>query len=181
MNLHTKQQYIHRHRKQTYSYWRGGRRQNTLDVWNNRYTLLYIRQVTNEGRPYSAENYPQYIALTYKGKEYEKRLCVCACVCVYRDFPSGSDGKESAHTGFSPWVRKIPWRREWQPTPVFLPGESHGQRSLAGYNLWVANSQTWLSDYHSLKELNGILTPEKMQWIHIWDLGFKVRAKVKIM
>ena len=35
--------------------------------------------------------------------------------------------------GFDPWVRKIPWRREWQPTPVFLPAESHGQRSLAGY------------------------------------------------
>ena len=34
---------------------------------------------------------------------------------------------------FDPWVRKIPWRMEWQPTPVFLPGESHGQRSLAGY------------------------------------------------
>ena len=38
--------------------------------------------------------------------------------------------------GFNPWVRKIPWRRKWQPTPVFLPGESHGQRSLAGYSLW---------------------------------------------
>ena len=35
--------------------------------------------------------------------------------------------------GFDPWVRKIPWRREWQPTPVFLSGEFHGQRSLAGY------------------------------------------------
>ena len=34
------------------------------------------------------------------------------------------------------WVGKIPWRREWQPTPVFLPGESHGQRSLEGYSLW---------------------------------------------
>jgi len=33
-------------------------------------------------------------------------------------------------------LRKIPWRREWQPTPVFLPGESHGQRSLAGYSPW---------------------------------------------
>jgi len=38
--------------------------------------------------------------------------------------------------GFDPWVGKIPWRREWQPTPVFLPGEFHGQRSLAGYSLW---------------------------------------------
>ena len=36
--------------------------------------------------------------------------------------------------GFNPWVRKIPWRREWQPTPVFLPGEYHGQRSLTGYS-----------------------------------------------
>ena len=39
-------------------------------------------------------------------------------------------------SGFNPWVGKIPWRRKWQPTPVFLPGESHGQRSLAGYSPW---------------------------------------------
>ena len=37
---------------------------------------------------------------------------------------------------FDPWVRKIPWRREWQPSPVFLPGESHGQRSLVGHRPW---------------------------------------------
>ena len=36
--------------------------------------------------------------------------------------------------GFDLWVRKIPWRRKWQPTPVFLPGKFHGQRSLAGYS-----------------------------------------------
>ena len=35
---------------------------------------------------------------------------------------------------FDPWVRKIPWRRKWQPSPVFLPGKSHGQRSLVGYS-----------------------------------------------
>ena len=34
---------------------------------------------------------------------------------------------------FDPWVRKIPWSRKWQPTPVFLPGEPHGQKSLEGY------------------------------------------------
>ena len=33
-------------------------------------------------------------------------------------------------TGFDPWIRKIPWRRKWQPTPLFLHGEFHGQRSL---------------------------------------------------
>ena len=38
--------------------------------------------------------------------------------------------------GFHPWVRKIPWRRKWQPNPVFLLGESHGQRSLVGYSPW---------------------------------------------
>ena len=35
-----------------------------------------------------------------------------------------------------PWVRKISWKREWQPPPVFLPGESYGQRSLVGYSTW---------------------------------------------
>ena len=37
---------------------------------------------------------------------------------------------------FNPWLRKIPWRRKWQPTPVSLPGKSHGQRSLLGYRPW---------------------------------------------
>ena len=57
-----------------------------------------------------------------------------------KGFPSGSDSKESAYsTGgprFDPWVVKIPWRREWLPTPLFLPGEFHRQRSLAGYSPW---------------------------------------------
>ena len=38
--------------------------------------------------------------------------------------------------GFNPWVGKIPWRRKWQPTPVFFPGKSHGQRSLVVYSPW---------------------------------------------
>ena len=53
-------------------------------------------------------------------------------------FPGGSDGKslclQCGRPGFDPWVRKIPCRRKWLPTPVFLPGEFHGQRSLVGYN-----------------------------------------------
>ena len=46
------------------------------------------------------------------------------------------EGKEAAIgiSTFDSWVGKIPWRREWQPTPVFLPGEFHGQRSLVGYS-----------------------------------------------
>ena len=38
--------------------------------------------------------------------------------------------------GFDPWVGKIPWSRAWQCTPIFLPGESYGQRSLVGYSPW---------------------------------------------
>ena len=41
---------------------------------------------------------------------------------------------------FNPWFGKIPWRREWQPTPVFLPRKSHGQRSLVGYSPWNCKS-----------------------------------------
>ena len=58
----------------------------------------------------------------------------------HRDFPGGSDGKsiclQCGRPGFDPWVGKIPWRRKWQPTPVLLPGKSHGQRSLAGCSPW---------------------------------------------
>ena len=57
-------------------------------------------------------------------------------------FTGGASRKEPAcqgrghrRRGFNPWVGKIPWRRKWQ-TPVFLPGESHGQRSLEGSNPW---------------------------------------------
>ena len=58
-------------------------------------------------------------------------------------FPAGSAGKESScqcrrhrKRKFDPWVRKIPWRKKWLPTPVFLPKKSHGQRSLLGYSPW---------------------------------------------
>ena len=48
--------------------------------------------------------------------------------------------------GFHPWVRKIPWRRKWQPTPVFLPGKSHRWRSVAGPSPWG----------HKARELVGV-------------------------
>ena len=61
----------------------------------------------------------------------------------------GVSGKEYTcqcrRRGFDHCVRKIPWSGKWQPTLVFLPGESQGQRSLVDYCLWVAESQKWLS------------------------------------
>ena len=60
-----------------------------------------------------------------------------------KGFPGGPSGRVSTcqsrrwkRCGFSPWFRKIPWRRKWHPTPGFLPGKSHGQRSLVGYSPW---------------------------------------------
>ena len=64
--------------------------------------------------------------------------------------PGGLDGKEATRNagdmGLIPGSRRLPWRRKWQPTPVFLPGESHGQRSLVGYSAWGAKSRTQLSN-----------------------------------
>ena len=64
-------------------------------------------------------------------------------------FPGGSVVKNppanAGDSGFSLRVGKIPWRRKWQPTPVFLPRKSHGQRSLAGYSPWGCkeSDMTW--------------------------------------
>jgi len=56
-------------------------------------------------------------------------------------FPGGTNGKEPIcqcrrckTSEFNAWIGKIPWRRAWQPTPTFMPGESHEQRSLVGYS-----------------------------------------------
>ena len=73
-------------------------------------------------------------------------------MCTKPGFPGGASGKEPTcqckrlkGLGFNPWVGKIPWRREWQPTPVFLPGESHGQRRLAVHRVHrVTKDQTQL-------------------------------------
>ena len=56
-----------------------------------------------------------------------RRLSGKECTCLRR---------RHRRCGFDPWVRKIHWRRKWPPTPVFLPGKFHGQRSLVGYSTW---------------------------------------------
>ena len=69
--------------------------------------------------------------------------CYGGNVELLLNFPGGARDKELAcqcrrckRHGFNPWIRKIPWSSKWRPTPVFLPRESHGQRSLAGYGPW---------------------------------------------
>ena len=89
-------------------------------------------------------------------------LCLCWCYSLFWGFPVGSDGKKSAcNAGDLGSIRKISQRREWQPTPVFLPGESHGQRSLVGYSRWGCKALVvteWLtfsiSHFYSRKQTN---------------------------
>ena len=70
---------------------------------------------------------------------------------------------------FDPWVRKIPWRRKWQPTPVFLPGESHGQRNLVGpWGRKESDTTEWL---HSL-----ILRLSRMS-----SVSFKTESSVLVL
>ena len=70
-----------------------------------------------------------------RGKGYIRKVGLTDTHYYISGFPGVSDGEECLQCrrpGFDPRVRKIPSRREWQPIPVFLPGEFHEQRSLAG-------------------------------------------------
>ena len=75
---------------------------------------------------------------------------------------SAGDHLQCKRLGFDPRARKSPWRRKWQPTPVFLPGESLGQRSLAGYSPWGFKSRTRLSDLTTTTANHGIAFPTIM-------------------
>ena len=77
--------------------------------------------------------------------------------------------RRSRRRGFDPWVRKIPWKRSWQPTPVFLLWKSHGQRSLVGYGQWGHKESNTIQQLsmHTCISLPG-------QWCSFRWLGFIV-------
>ena len=85
------------------------------------------------------------------------------------DFPGDTSGKEPIcrcrrckRRGCDPWIGKIPWKRAYQPTPVFLPGEPQGQRNQAECSPWVGQSWTWL------KQLSTHASPfKKFQTVYI--------------
>ena len=78
--------------------------------------------------------------ISTQGNPIRNRCQKKGWVIIGWSFPGGSEGKESAcnagDPGSIPGLGRFPWRRARQPTPVFLPGESHGQRSLTGYSSW---------------------------------------------
>ena len=107
------------------------------------------------------------------------RIWIMKVYALARGFPGGASDKELTcqcrrhkKCQFDPWVGMIPWRRVWEPIPVFLPGESHGQRSLAGYCPWDCKKSTRLkrlrtnAHMHLLKfseivNYTGYILPEK--------------------
>jgi len=72
-------------------------------------------------------------------------------------------GLQRGRVRLSPWVRKIPWRREWQPTPVFLPGEFHGQSSLEGYSSWGHKESNTTERLMLSNDMNILFLPRKSQ------------------
>ena len=81
----------------------------------------------------------------------------CSSITGPQGFLRWLSGKESAcqcrRCRFDPWVKKILWRRKWQPTPVFLPGKFHGQRNLVSYSPWgciESNMTKQLSGEHAM-------------------------------
>ena len=75
--------------------------------------------------------------------------------------------------GFNPWVRKIPWRREWLPTPVFFPGKFHGHSSLTGYSPWGHRVQLdWATNILILTKWNlwaKSIHTEKISCLPMWS------------
>ena len=103
-------------------------------------------------------------------------FCFVAVPSTILGFPGGASHKE--HTcqckrhkrhGFSPWVEKIPWSRKWQPTPVFLPGESYGQRSLLGCSPWghKASDMTDATEHSQPSHLSS----QARGWTHVSSSG----------
>ena len=109
--------------------------------------------------------------LTTKGASQGHSGKVSACQC-----------RRHKHKwrGFHPWVGKIPWSRQWQPTPVLLPGESHGQGSLAGYSPWghkESDTTEWLSIHWQQKVPEDNVRMPSNCWLPMgwggldWSLG----------
>ena len=92
-------------------------------------------------------------------------------------FPGGPSGKEPKYHcrrhkrwGFDPWVRKIPWRRAWQPSPVFLPGEYNRQWSLVGYSLQVVElAMTEVTQHTCTAKQNKLKKNEKLSYKDVWE------------
>ena len=111
----------------------------------DRYTLLHFKWITNKDLLLNYREFCSMLCGSLDGRGVWGRIDTCICVAeslhsspktttalliggtVVKNLPA------NAETEFDPWVGKIPWRREWQLTPVFLPGKSHRQKKKIPY------------------------------------------------
>ena len=121
----------------------------------------------------------------------QRALCLRATTYAFRGFPGGTSGKESAWKcrrqkihGFIPWVAKTPWRRAWQPTPVFLPGENPMDREAwQGIVYKIVKSWTWLKwlNIHALKHSALVKSVSQAGTWKIWFCEFGLVRKVVLL
>ena len=123
--------------------------------WLTQYTCGFSGGANGKESAYQCRRQRDMGSISESGRSREKGMATHAS----GGFPGGSAvnnppahltprvGRGHKWLGFKPWVRKIPWRRAGQPTPVFLPGESHGHRSLAGYSPQSCRIRYDWSDY----------------------------------
>ena len=98
---------------------------------------------------------------------------------VVKDSPANAGDRR---LDFDPWVGKIPWRRKWQPTPIFLPGESHGQRSLAGYSPWGQKESDTTERLHLLTHLEWGVLYDEFNYGFFFPFFFSIALiKVKVL
>jgi len=114
----------------TWDLWVNLRRNKEWQLHEN-CTCTYIQLCNSSpSRAMGIEPFPHS-----KGCWWDSELCpiqwASQVALVVKNWPTNTGDWRS---GFDPWVRKLPWHRKWQPIPVVLPGESHGQRSLTGYS-----------------------------------------------
>ena len=84
---------------------------------------------------------------------------------------------------FDSWIGKIPWRKEWLPTPIFLPGKSHGQRNLAGYSPW-GNKELDTTERLSLRKVTEyrINMPKINNFFSVFTISTQeLKVKVKLL
>ena len=136
--------------------------QSVFTCWLSEKTTFIQPSVPALGKPLSSPLWNHVHVKSFKDMERTLR-------------PWRPSGKESAcqcrRRRFDPWVGKIPWRRKWQPTPVFLPGESLAQRSLAGYSPWgrkESDMTEWLNNGNEVLggrgSLGRLLSKSRAAW-----------------
>ena len=160
-----------------------------MEVWNwgsvtGLVIFLKVKELpTDDQTQYQFSEFPFTMKPTSRRLTLLLSLDFSFSIIVSKGFPGGSAVKiclQCRRRGFYPWVEKIPWRRKWQPPPpIFLPGKSHGHRSLVGYspgghkesdmteglNKNINSCEQTRAHYLTFVILSFIICKERLKWM----------------